>query len=89
MDNNENSLREITVSTYKKDGSYCVKEGSVDLYISRRAVNIGSIVEESPIFFRSFEKGSVIPSLNYKDRGYVFWYFIMKYNSDEAELTES
>lgn len=89
MDNNENSLREITVSTYKKDGSYCVKEGSVDLYISRRAVNIGSIIEESPIFFRSFEKGCVIPSLNYKDKGYVFWYFIMKYNSDEAELAES
>lgn len=88
MENNENGKRDESLSTYKKDGSYYVKEGSVDLYVSKRAVNIGSIIDESPIFFCSFEKGSVIPALNYKDKGYVFWYFIIKLNSDGSQLEE-
>lgn len=89
MDNTEKDLQEIIVRTYKKDGAYRVSRGSVDIYVAKRAVNIGSIIDESPIYLCSVGQGTYIPSYNYKDKGYVYWYFIIKCDQEKAELSES
>lgn len=88
MDNIEKESQSVTLRTFKSDAAYRINSGSADIYVARRAVNIGSIIDESPIYLCSLGQGSLIPSYNYKDKGYNYWYFLIVYEKDGAELTE-
>jgi NHLM bacteriocin system ABC transporter ATP-binding protein len=93
LDNKEKSPHYGMFKTLRDDGtvfkgSYYVSSGCADLYVARRAVNIGSVIEEQPLFLCSFSSGREIPSLYYRDKGHVNWYFIIKYDTDTSDVEE-